>query len=70
MFISVLYCDRCTTEVMKSEDTGLQGRDAVSLGECFPTFRREFRSAFRMTQRHIPKALDRHYTAGRSSNLA
>jgi len=54
---------------MKSEDTGLQGRDAVSLGECFPTFRREFRTALRITQSHFPTALNLHYTAGRSSNL-
>ena len=54
----------------ESEDTGLPGRDAVSLVECIPTFRREFRTALRMTKHHFPKALNLHYTAGRSSNIA
>ena len=49
MFISVPYCDRCTADVMKTEDTDLPGRDAVSLFECFSAFSREFRTALRMT---------------------
>jgi hypothetical protein len=56
--------------VMKSKDTGLVGRDALLLGECFPTFRREFGTTLRMTTRHLLKALNLHSTAGKASNLA